>query len=349
MSDRIKQITDLIDGALSDPGQHTPEQSYGTDFGDGKCWRCGGDADGESGSGLCDGCRAFLLEDSDVDPTEEDPARGDTLWGRFTYRFHPSAVPDTLFGLPSPPVDFPITGVEVETENGIEIQACNPADLDDGWMADRWQLRDQIGPYRVSTMFLGVNHGLYTPLWYETMVFGPDGAPSDQQRYPTRDAAIEGHAEMYARIRALDDSGFSRAVPGDLMSDAQLGALGFNARQLGVRGWDRSRRPGMWYRIADDPALDDAEAARSWALGGPQIRDLAAEAVARGAGGVLAIGGPLHRRMVAVPDGRTGFATVFPWGQDEWVDTEVPPIGVVIYHRAGVWRNRHGEVRVFRP
>lgn len=44
--------------------------------------------------------------------------------------------------------------------------------------ADRSVAKSAVGPYRVSTVFLGLNHqfGEGPPLLFETMVFGPEGA-----------------------------------------------------------------------------------------------------------------------------------------------------------------------------
>lgn len=64
---------------------------------------------------------------------------------------------------------------------------------------------DHIGDVKVSTIFLGIDHGFgFTPdrpptLW-ETMVFG---GPLDmyQRRYTSLDAAKAGHADTAARVQ----------------------------------------------------------------------------------------------------------------------------------------------------
>lgn len=54
---------------------------------------------------------------------------------------------------------------------------------------------------RVSTVFLGVDHGYGgVPLLFETMVFGVSGDSLDQQRYSTEDEARQGHAEIVAAL-----------------------------------------------------------------------------------------------------------------------------------------------------
>lgn len=70
MSRHIDAVTSLIDQVLDVGQQHTDEASYGDDHGPGRCWRGPAPADDDSTSGLCAGCRSFLLEDSDDDPAE---------------------------------------------------------------------------------------------------------------------------------------------------------------------------------------------------------------------------------------------------------------------------------------
>jgi hypothetical protein len=61
--------------------------------------------------------------------------------------------------------------------------------------------REQVGRVRVSTVFLGLDHGWGTgqPLMWETMVYGGklDGTC---ERYTSRADAIEGHARVVARV-----------------------------------------------------------------------------------------------------------------------------------------------------
>lgn len=62
---------------------------------------------------------------------------------------------------------------------------------------------DTIGDVRVSTIFLGIDHGWGEgpPQLFETMVFGGphDG---DQERYASWEEAAEGHARIVAGLRA---------------------------------------------------------------------------------------------------------------------------------------------------
>lgn len=62
---------------------------------------------------------------------------------------------------------------------------------------------DDIGPARVSTVFLGLDHnfgGDGPPILFETMVFG--GPLTDEmERYVTWDEAAAGHKAMCERVR----------------------------------------------------------------------------------------------------------------------------------------------------
>ena len=76
------------------------------------------------------------------------------------------------------------------------------------WMEEggRQLAVDEIGDYRVSTVFLGIDHqfGDGPPVLWESMIFGPEDLESDetlgQRRYTSRDAALQGHAEMVAAL-----------------------------------------------------------------------------------------------------------------------------------------------------
>lgn len=73
------------------------------------------------------------------------------------------------------------------------------------WMEkalDRRVALDTIGDVEVSTVFLGLDHsfGGATPILFETMIFGGkhDGY---EERYATRDEAVEGHAVAVDMVR----------------------------------------------------------------------------------------------------------------------------------------------------
>jgi hypothetical protein len=70
--------------------------------------------------------------------------------------------------------------------------------------ADRQVAEDYVGHVRVSTVFLGIDHGWGGEVQlYETMVF--DGYEEIQVRYPTWDEAVTGHQEVLSHVRAVDD------------------------------------------------------------------------------------------------------------------------------------------------
>jgi hypothetical protein len=96
--------------------------------------------------------------------------------------------------------------------NGVPITLRQFAELTDGGgPVGRLKYKrvghDEIGPYRISTVWVGINmsfHGFdgVPPLIFETMVFTTDG-PADwgRQRYATEEQALAGHEEMCAETR----------------------------------------------------------------------------------------------------------------------------------------------------
>jgi hypothetical protein len=66
--------------------------------------------------------------------------------------------------------------------------------------------QETVGPYWVSTIWLGVNRrvGDGPPILFETMVFAVDGTPNefDCRRYCTEEQARQGHDEMVTLVRA---------------------------------------------------------------------------------------------------------------------------------------------------
>lgn len=74
------------------------------------------------------------------------------------------------------------------------------------WMeiADRHVAKETIEGFRVSTVFLGLNHnfsGNGDPLLFETMVFSPNGRSIDMKRYFTWEEAEEGHKKIVETIK----------------------------------------------------------------------------------------------------------------------------------------------------
>lgn len=57
-----------------------------------------------------------------------------------------------------------------------------------------------VGPVRISTIFLGVQHGMFRPQWFETMVFDPEGECEECYRYATLRQARKGHARAVRMV-----------------------------------------------------------------------------------------------------------------------------------------------------
>lgn len=75
---------------------------------------------------------------------------------------------------------------------------------------------DRVGDYRISTVFLCLDHGFLPdapPLLYETLVMAPDREDIPdvldglQWRYRTRDEAVRGHRETVQRVENALASG----------------------------------------------------------------------------------------------------------------------------------------------
>lgn len=74
--------------------------------------------------------------------------------------------------------------------------------------AARIVFQTMVGEYKVSTVFLGMDHslGVGPPLIWETMVFGPGDTYEDfQQRYTLYDQALAGHIQAVTEVRKRHD------------------------------------------------------------------------------------------------------------------------------------------------
>jgi hypothetical protein len=69
--------------------------------------------------------------------------------------------------------------------------------------ADRVVRKEYVGPYLVSTVFLGLNHNWTggPPILFETMVFIDGGSLDEQTRCSTWDQALQMHENMVAKMR----------------------------------------------------------------------------------------------------------------------------------------------------
>jgi hypothetical protein len=67
--------------------------------------------------------------------------------------------------------------------------------------------RDMVGPFLVSTIWLGIDHNFGSvdgkkPIIFETMVFEPPSAHDlHMERYSNEEEAIEGHEKMCELVR----------------------------------------------------------------------------------------------------------------------------------------------------
>lgn len=69
---------------------------------------------------------------------------------------------------------------------------------------DRSIADENVDGYRVSTVWLGMNHEWrdgHPPLIFETMVFGGEPWDGYMLRYTTEAQAVAGHDQLVARIR----------------------------------------------------------------------------------------------------------------------------------------------------
>lgn len=91
---------------------------------------------------------------------------------------------------------------EVEQDDGTVVTV--PCSIMEEAYEHRWQIVTIIPPMRVSTVFLGLDHG---GMLYETMVFeGDDTHEYDMVRYSTRAEAEHGHAVVCVRWRDIVDA-----------------------------------------------------------------------------------------------------------------------------------------------
>ncbi len=72
---------------------------------------------------------------------------------------------------------------------------------------DRRVAETSIDEFRISTVFLGLDHGFGKgdPLLFETMVFSPEGDPLQMNRYFTWEEAKEGHRAFVEEYKAMND------------------------------------------------------------------------------------------------------------------------------------------------
>ena len=95
-----------------------------------------------------------------------------------------------------------------------KLDGKTPVEVDDlmewaKWMeaADRYVGKTSVGVVKVSTVFLGLDHGFgsHHPVLFETMVFGGK-LDQDDERYSTWDAAEAGHVRWVEKVRQVEAS-----------------------------------------------------------------------------------------------------------------------------------------------
>lgn len=90
--------------------------------------------------------------------------------------------------------------------DGHEVVACDDVLEWAQWFetAERHVAEDVVEGFRVSTVFLGLDHGFRhrgPPVVFETMIFSPDGDTEAMDRYTTWEEAEAGHARMLQGLR----------------------------------------------------------------------------------------------------------------------------------------------------
>jgi len=72
---------------------------------------------------------------------------------------------------------------------------------------DRHVASTYVGPYWISTVFLGLDHRFGSggpPILFETMVFKRNGETGEMNRYATWDEAKAGHEHMVAKYKFME-------------------------------------------------------------------------------------------------------------------------------------------------
>ncbi len=89
---------------------------------------------------------------------------------------------------------------------GHEPVECNDLMKWGKWLeaADRCVAKTVIETIRISTVFLGLNHGYgeEPPILFETMIFGGD-FDEEMWRYSTWEEAVKGHQEAVEKVKSI--------------------------------------------------------------------------------------------------------------------------------------------------
>lgn len=70
--------------------------------------------------------------------------------------------------------------------------------------------QDHFDDLMVSTVWLGIDHsfGSGPPIIFETLVLKDDYSEVDGMRYETEDEALEGHKELFKKVRDIGYAGY---------------------------------------------------------------------------------------------------------------------------------------------
>jgi hypothetical protein len=106
----------------------------------------------------------------------------------------------------------PVRDAYLYNKQGMRIGLTRDADIlkewVDAWSVNRVVAQTVVGPMRVSTVFLVIDHNQSLdpdalPLVFETMIFDSDGDDRYQERYSTWNEAEAGHAKAVALAEML--------------------------------------------------------------------------------------------------------------------------------------------------
>jgi len=106
----------------------------------------------------------------------------------------------------------PVRDAYLYNKQGMRIGLTCDADIlkewVDAWSVSRVVAQTVVGPMRVSTVFLVIDHNQSLdpdalPLVFETMIFDSDGDDRYQERYSTWNEAEAGHAKAVALAEML--------------------------------------------------------------------------------------------------------------------------------------------------
>lgn len=144
--------------------------------------------------------------------TYQEPPPG---WSAFGHHANDNPVPSIVFSKEVDEAGMPLweRPVNITDDTWFYDRDGQPLSIADAdrLLGDRDYRRvalDQIGPYRVSTVWRGVDYAWGEggpPVIFETMVFGPadDLNDIDVVRYSTEAEATAGHEEVCTLVRAV--------------------------------------------------------------------------------------------------------------------------------------------------